>query len=77
MALKTLTGAILVLSYGVASAQPQPKTFFKERVFLDQEYAMDTTQGSVGNMLTQAKATIGENVVLRRFSCFSISDDVE
>lgn len=53
------------------------ETFFKERVLLDQEYAMDPTQGSVGHMLTQAKVTIGENLVLRRFACFSIGDDVE
>jgi elongation factor Ts len=52
-------------------------TFFKERVLLDQEYAMDPTLGSVGNMLTQAKATIGENLVVRRFACFSIGDEVE
>ena len=51
-------------------------TFFKERVLLDQEYAMDTTLGSVGNMLTQAKLTIGENLVLRRFACFSVGDEV-
>jgi elongation factor Ts len=57
--------------------QGKVDTFFKERVLLDQEYAMDPTQGSVGNMLKQAVLTIGENVVVRRFSCFSISDDVE
>jgi elongation factor Ts len=53
------------------------ETFFKERVLLDQEYAMDPALGSVGNMITQAKATIGENVVIRRFACFSIGDEVE
>jgi elongation factor Ts len=53
------------------------ETFFKERVLLDQEYAMDPTQGSVGNMLKQAVLSIGENLVVRRFSCFSIGDDVE
>jgi elongation factor Ts len=52
------------------------ETFFKERVLLDQEYAMDPTLGSVGNMLTQAKATIGENLILRRFACFSVGDDL-
>lgn len=52
------------------------ETFFKERVLLDQEYAMDPTQGSVGNLLVQAKAKIGENIVLRRFACFSTSDEI-
>jgi elongation factor Ts len=56
--------------------QGKVETFFKERVLLDQEYAMDPTQGSVGNLLTQAKAKIGENIVLRRFACFSTSDEV-
>jgi elongation factor Ts len=51
-------------------------TFFKERVLLDQEYAMDPSQGSVGNLLVQAKAKIGENIVVRRFACFSIGDDL-
>ncbi len=53
------------------------ETFFKERVLLDQEYAMDTTKGSVGAMLKDAVLSIGENLVIRRFSCFSISDEVE
>jgi elongation factor Ts len=52
------------------------ETFFKERVLLDQEYAMDPAQGSVGNVLVQAKAKIGENIVLRRFACFATSDEV-
>src|SRR5882724_2393847 len=38
------------------------ETFFKERVLLDQEYAMDPTQGSVGNMLKQAVFSIGDDV---------------
>ena len=58
-------------------AEGKMNAFFAERVLLDQEYAMDTTLGSVGNMLTQAKATIGENLVVRRFACFSIGDEVE
>lgn len=53
------------------------ETFFKERVLLDQEYAMDTTKGSVGAMLKDAVLSIGENLVIRRFSCFSIGDEVE
>lgn len=57
--------------------QGKLETFFKERVLLDQEYAMDPTQGSVGNLLVQAKAKIGENIVVRRFACFSVGDDVE
>ena len=52
-------------------------TFFKERVLLDQEYAMDTTKGSVGAMLKDAVLQIGENLVIRRFACFSIGDEVE
>lgn len=56
--------------------QGKVDTFFKERVLLDQEYAMDPTQGTVGNLLVQAKAKIGENIVLRRFACFSTSDEV-
>ncbi len=52
------------------------ETFFKERVLLDQEYAMDPTLGTVGNLLIQAKAKIGENIVLRRFACFATSDEV-
>lgn len=55
--------------------QGKIETFFKERVLLDQEYAMDPAAGTVGNLLTQAKATIGENLVLRRFACFSVSDE--
>lgn len=51
--------------------------FFKERVLLDQEYAMDPTKGSVGAMLKDAVLTIGENLVIRRFACFSVGDDVE
>lgn len=56
--------------------QGKVETFFKERVLLDQEYAMDPSQGSVGNLLVQAKAKIGENIVLRRFACFNTSDEV-
>jgi elongation factor Ts len=52
-------------------------TFFKERVLLDQEYAMDPTKGSVGGMLKDAVLAIGENLVIRRFAVFSVGDDVE
>jgi len=52
-------------------------TFFKERVLLDQEYAMDPTQGSVGDVVKKATAKIGENIVLRRFACFNVADEVE
>jgi elongation factor Ts len=53
-------------------------TFFKERVLLDQEYAMDESgkTGSVANLLTQAKAKIGENIVIRRFACFNVGDEL-
>ncbi len=57
--------------------QGKLETFFKERVLLDQEYAMDPTKGSVGAMLKDAVLTIGENLVIRRFACFSIGDEVE
>ena len=56
--------------------QGKVDTFFKERVLLDQEYAMDPTQGTVGNLLKQASAKIGENIVLRRFACFNTTDEV-
>jgi elongation factor Ts len=52
-------------------------TFFKERVLLDQEYAMDPSKGSVGAMLKDSILTIGENLVIRRFACFSVGEDVE
>jgi elongation factor Ts len=57
--------------------QGKVDTFFKERVLLDQEYAMDPTKGTVGSMLKDAVLTIGENLVIRRFACFSVGDDVE
>ena len=57
--------------------QGKVETFFKERVLLDQEYAMDPAQGTVGNMLKQAVLSIGENLVIRRFACFSVGDEVE
>jgi elongation factor Ts len=56
--------------------QGKLETFFKERVLLDQEYAMDPTKGSVGHLLTEAKATIGENIIIRRFACFNVADEV-
>ena len=57
--------------------QGKVDAFFKERVLLDQEYAMDPSKGSVGAMLKDAILTIGENLVIRRFACFSVGDDVE
>jgi elongation factor Ts len=56
--------------------QGKLETFFKERVLLDQEYAMDPTQGTVGEVLKKATAKIGENIVLRRFACFNVTDEV-
>jgi elongation factor Ts len=58
--------------------QGKLETFFKERVLLDQEYAMDDSgkTGTVANLLTQAKAKIGENIVIRRFACFNVGDEV-
>jgi elongation factor Ts len=54
------------------------ETFFKERVLLDQDYAMDESgkTGTVANLLTQAKAKIGENIVIRRFAYFNVGDEV-
>ena len=47
MPLKIVTAAILVLSYGVASAQPQPKTFFKERAKLSDSEIQQIERGQV------------------------------
>ena len=57
--------------------QGKVDTFFKERVLLDQEYAMDPTSGTVGDVLKKATAKLGENIVLRRFACFNVADEVE
>ncbi len=59
------------------TVQGKLDTFFKERVLLDQEYAMDPTKGSVGAMLKDSVLTVGENLVIRRFAVFSISDEIE
>ena len=53
-------------------------SFFAECVLLDQEYAMDKSMGSISDVLTHAKskAGFGENTVIRRFSRWSIADDI-
>jgi elongation factor Ts len=53
-------------------------SFFAECVLLDQEYAMDKSMGSINDVLTHAKskAGFGENTVIRRFSRWSIGDDI-
>jgi elongation factor Ts len=53
------------------------ETYFKERVLLDQVYAMDPDAGAVGHMLEQMKAKLGENLAIRRFARYDIADDVE
>ena len=54
------------------------QAFFKERVLLQQPYAMDPNLGSVDDVLTHAKSKAGfsENVVLRRFARWAVDDDV-
>jgi len=53
-------------------------SLYAECVLLDQEYAMDKSMGSVADVLTRAKskAGFGENTVIRRFSRWSIGDDI-
>ena len=54
------------------------QAFYKERVLLEQPYAMDPNMGSVKDVLTHAKskAGFGENTVLRRFVRWAIDDDI-
>lgn len=54
------------------------KSFYATCVLLDQEYAMDTSMGTVADVLTHAKskAGFGENTVIRRFARWSIGDDI-
>jgi elongation factor Ts len=58
--------------------QGKINSFYAECVLLDQEYAMDKTMGSVSDVLTHAKskAGFGENTVIRRFSRWSIGDEI-
>ncbi len=53
-------------------------SFFAESVLLEQPYSMDTSKGSVSDVLNQAKskAGFGENIILRRFMRWEISDDI-
>ncbi len=54
------------------------QAFYKERVLLEQPYAMDASLGSVRDVLTWAKskAGFGENTIIRRFVRWEIADDI-
>ena len=54
------------------------QAFYKERVLLEQPYAMDASMGSVNDVLSWAKskAGFGENTVIRRFVRWAITDDI-
>ncbi len=51
-------------------------TFYKERVLLDQPYAMDPAAGTVADMLKQQTAKLGENILVRRFVRLDTAEDV-
>ncbi len=53
-------------------------SFFKTCVLLEQDYAMDTSKGTVNDVLVQARSKSGfhENVQLRRFARWEVGDDV-
>eukprot|EP00467_Chlorarachnion_reptans_P001755 CAMPEP_0114524272 /NCGR_PEP_ID=MMETSP0109-20121206/21759_1 /TAXON_ID=29199 /ORGANISM="Chlorarachnion reptans, Strain CCCM449" /LENGTH=527 /DNA_ID=CAMNT_0001705689 /DNA_START=95 /DNA_END=1678 /DNA_ORIENTATION=- len=49
---------------------------FKERALLEQDYIMDTSK-TVGDAVKEAIASIGENIVVRRFTKFKLGEGIE
>jgi len=50
------------------------KSFYKERVLLEQPFVKDDTK-TVGELVRAAAATTGENIVLRRFARFELGGE--
>ncbi len=50
--------------------------FFSEAVLLEQDYIKNPDQ-TVGQMITEAVATIGENIQVRRFTRFKLGEGIE
>ncbi len=52
------------------------KSFFKERVLYEQEYIRtDQYQGTVGELVTELAATMGENIGVRRFARIAVGEE--
>src|SRR5439155_2817919 len=51
------------------------EAFFKESVLLDQPYIRDDSR-SVGDLVTEVAAKVGENVVVRRFARFVLGEEL-
>ena len=51
------------------------EAFYKETVLLDQPYIRDDSR-SVGELVTEVAAKVGENVVVRRFARFVLGEEL-
>ena len=50
------------------------EAFFKETVLLDQAYIREDSK-SVGHLVSEVAAKVGENVVVRRFARFRLGEE--
>jgi len=50
------------------------KKYLKERVLLDQPFVKDDKR-SVGEVVTDMSAKVGENIVIRRFQRFELGEE--
>jgi elongation factor Ts len=50
------------------------KKYLKERVLLDQPFVKDDKR-SVGQLVTDISAKVGENIVVRRFQRFELGEE--
>jgi elongation factor Ts len=50
------------------------KKYLKERVLLDQPFVKDDKR-SVGQVITDMSAKVGENIVVRRFQRFELGEE--
>jgi elongation factor Ts len=51
------------------------ESFFKQTVLLDQPYIRDDSK-TVGELVTEVAAKVGENVIVRRFARFVLGEEV-
>jgi elongation factor Ts len=50
------------------------EAFFRQTVLLDQPYIRDDSK-SVGDLVSEVAAKVGENVVVRRFSRYQLGEE--
>jgi elongation factor Ts len=50
------------------------EAFYKETVLLDQDYIRDDSK-TIGDLVTEVAAKVGENVVVRRFARFRLGEE--